>query len=315
MTEKPDVLIIGGGVAGLSAAIYTSREGFETTVLMGFEGSAISLTASIENYPGFETADGNALIERLSAQASEFGAKLVYGNAVKVNTDSPHFVKVNTDIGSEYEAKAVFIATGAVARLLGFEGEKEHYGRGVSTCATCDGFFYKDQHVLVVGGGDTAIEDSFFLNKTFNTKVDLLVRGEKFRTNSPDARKLMALADDPESSLNVHFSTQVEKLEFADNRISRIETNTGDVYNVDGLFVAIGRDPATQFLKDSTVPLNNEGYILTEAEGHRVAGEANRRIWAAGDVVDNRYSQAVTAAGDAAKSAIEMRTFLNSESS
>lgn len=315
MTKKVDVLVIGGGVAGLSAALYTSRENFSTTVLLGFEGSAISLTSSIENFPGFETQDGNALIEKMTGQVTEFGAETVYATATKVDTSNPEFVTVETDIAGTYEARSVFIATGAVARLLGFDGEKEHYGRGVSTCATCDGFFYKNQHVVVVGGGDTAIEDSLFLNKTFNSKVDLFVRGDKFRTNSPDARKLLALAEDPDTSINVHFGTKIESLEFEDNGISRIVTDTGVEYNPDGLFVAIGRDPATAFLKDSTVPLNDEGYIITVDGGHRVEGEANSRIWAAGDVVDVRYSQAITASGDAAKSAIEIRTFLNSESS
>lgn len=315
MTKKVDVLVIGGGVAGLTAALYTSRESFKTTVLLGFEGSALSLTASIENFPGFETQAGDALIDRLTSQVTEFGAETVYATATKIDTSNPDFVTVETDISGSYEARSVFIATGAVARLLGFEGEKEHYGKGVSTCATCDGFFYKDQHVIVVGGGDTAIEDSLFLNKTFNTKVDLFVRGDKFRTNSPDARKLLALASDPESSLNVHFNTKIEGLNFHEGKISQIITNTAEEYKVDGLFVAIGRDPSTVFLKDSTIMLDDSGYIITQKEGHRAAGEANSRIWAAGDVVDVKYSQAVTAAGDAAKSAIDIRTFLNSESS
>lgn len=313
MTKKVDVLIIGGGVAGFSAALYTAREGFNTVVLEGSEGSAISLTSSIENFPGFDTAHGAELADKVMEQATSFGAVGVYGNAVSLDTSPLTHVNVTDDSGNIYEARAVLIATGAVAKLIGLDKEKEFYGKGVSTCATCDGFFFAEKKVVVVGGGDTAVEDSLFLNKTFNTEVDLLVRGDKFRTNSPDARKLLELSQIEGSNVRIHFGLEAAELIVKDGEnFAGIITKTGETFNADGLFVAVGRIPNTAFLKGSTVQLDELGYVLATPT-NKASGEGNERIWAVGDVVDSRYAQAITASGRAVESAIDMRIMLNSE--
>ena len=312
-----DSLILGGGVAGLSASVYTSRSGLSTLIIEGelvsnteVPGGALMLTESIENFPGY-SGTGEGLIDKLREQSDEFGVERIEALALNLNADLDKDGYVSVDI-SEFGgenvtvyAKTIIIATGAVSRKLGVIGEDEFFGRGVSTCATCDGWAYDGKTVGVVGGGDTAIEDALYLAR--NTKhVHLFVRGDRLRTNSPESRLLLA-----KENVTVHWDTQVATINPSDegNKVGSITLTQpeGNIESqVDGLFVAVGRDPNTAFLRDSKVRLDDHGYIVTDAE-HRVSVSTNTfapNIFAVGDVADAKYVQAITAAGDAVKAAI-----------
>jgi len=311
-----DTLIIGGGVAGLSAAIYTIRSGMSTLVVEGelvsnteVPGGALMLTEAIENFPGF-TGTGEEFIENLRGQNDKFGVERVEALvlSVDVDLDSEGYVSAQvSEFGDEpvtVYAKTIIVATGAVSRKLNVPGEDEFYGRGVSTCATCDGWAYEGKTVGVVGGGDTAVEDAFYLAQKAEM-VHLYVRGDRLRTNSPESRLLME-----QSNVKVHWNTSVASVNASEDgkKLGDITlTNpSGEVKGqVDGLFVAVGRDPNTAFLKDSKVRLDDHGYVLTDDE-HRVTTGAGvlPNIFAVGDVADAKYVQAITAAGDAVKSAI-----------
>lgn len=312
-----DSLILGGGVAGLSASIYTVRSGLSTLIIEGelvsnteVPGGALMLTESIENFPGY-SGSGEGLIEKLREQAEEFGVEKVEALALNLNADvdSDGYVSVDvSEFGGEpvkVYAKTIIIATGAVSRKLGVVGEDEFFGRGVSTCATCDGWAYEGKTVGVVGGGDTAVEDALYLAR--NTQhVHLFVRGDRLRTNSPESRLLLG-----KDNVTVHWDTQVTTVNPSEdgNKLGSVTLAQldGSVESqVDGLFVAVGRDPNTMFLKDSKVRLDDHGYIVTDSE-HRVSVSTNTyapNIFAVGDVADAKYVQAITAAGDAVKAAI-----------
>jgi thioredoxin reductase (NADPH) len=311
-----DSLILGGGVAGLSASIYTIRSGMSTLVIEGelvsnteLPGGALMLTEAIENFPGY-TGTGEGLIENLREQADKFGVERAEAMALSIDVDIDEEGYVSVDV-SEYGdeplkvyAKTVIIATGAVSRKLGVPGEEEFFGRGVSTCATCDGWAYEGKTVGVVGGGDTAVEDAFYLAK--NTKhVHLFVRGDRLRTNSPESRLLLE-----QDNVTVHWDTRVDSVNASDegNKLGDITLDVNGEKKksqVDGLFVAVGRDPNTAFLKESKVRLDDHGYVLTDEE-HRVTtgGGILPNVFAVGDVADAKYVQAITAAGDAVKAAI-----------
>jgi len=312
-----DSLILGGGVAGLSASIYTIRSGMSTLVVEGelvsnteVPGGALMLTESIENFPGY-SGTGEGLIEKLREQADEFGVERTEAMALSLDADVNTDGYVSASI-SEYGgepvtvyAKTIIISTGAVSRKLGVPGEDEFFGRGVSTCATCDGWAYEGKTVSVVGGGDTAIEDALYLAK--NTQhVNLYVRGEKLRTNSPESRLLLS-----RENITVHWNTQVATVNPSEDgnklgSVTLLQSGNKVDSQIDGLFVAVGRDPNTAFLLESKVRLDDHGYVVTDSE-HRVGTSTNTfapNIFAVGDVADAKYVQAITAAGDAVKAAI-----------
>lgn len=283
---KHRIAIIGSGPAGLSAAIYTSRASIATTVYAGESpGGQLTKTTEIENYPGVMGKTGPELMMAMTEQAQKFGAKLVYETVRDLNK-----------VRGEYDA--VILAMGASPKLLGL-GEEKYFGKGLSTCAVCDAPFYRGKRAIVVGGGDAAIEDALALTK-FASEVTLIVRRDKLRASVIMQKRIL---DNPK--VKILWSSSVEKI----NGEEKIESvvSRGEVIATDGLFLAIGHIPATGFLKNSGVKLDEQGYILLKSFSMTdVPG-----VFAAGDCVDHRYRQAVTAAGMGVSAALDCERWLN----
>jgi thioredoxin reductase (NADPH) len=307
MQKHVDVIIIGSGPAGYTAAIYTARARLSTVVLQGYQtGGQLMLSTEVENFPGFDTGIlGPELMERLEAQARRFGAELVPEDALTVDFNQPPFVvKTDTD---EYTARAVIIATGASARWLGLPNEQHLLGRGVSVCATCDGFFFRGKEVIVVGGGDTAMEEALFLTH-YARQVTIVHRRETFRA-SP------ILVEQAQSHPKIRFvrSSEVGDIlgEDAVTGVVLRHTQTGEeqIVPVQGIFLAVGHHPNTELFR-GMLQLNQEGYILpAERTMTTIAG-----IFAAGDVADPHYRQAITAAADGSRAAMDVRRWLERQS-
>jgi len=300
-----DVVIIGSGPAGLTAALYTARANLKPVVVEGLlAGGQLMQTTDVENYPGFpEGIMGPELMEKFKAQAARFGAKFIAGDAASVDFSKRPFT-IETDEGT-VTARAVIVATGASPKILGIPGEKEYAGRGVSYCATCDGFFFRNQEIVVVGGGDTAMEEANFLTR-FGSRVTVVHRRDAFRASkimgdrliaNPKARVLWNSAVSEVKGDGVKVSSVVVKN--LKNGESREEP-------CNGFFVAIGHEPNTSLFK-SVLPLNGEGYIKLEAHGSFTNIEG---VFAAGDVHDHVYRQAVTAAGAGCRAAIDCERWL-----
>jgi thioredoxin reductase (NADPH) len=300
------VLIIGSGPAGLTAAIYAARANLEPIVLAGSAaGGQLMLTSEVENYPGFpEGIDGPDLMNRFREQAARFGTTLVDVDIDKVDFSSRPF-RVWAR-GTEYRGESVIIATGAEAMWLDIESEQRLRGRGVSACATCDGFFFRDREIAVVGGGDSAMEEATYLTK-FASKVHLMHRRDAFR-----ASKIMVDRTLAHPKIEVHTNTEVAEV-LGDAKVEGLrirDTETGDEREMalEGLFIAIGHRPNTGVFKD---------WLETDAKGYLVAHDHTRSkidgVFIAGDVHDHRYRQAVTAAGDGCKAAIDAERWLESE--
>jgi thioredoxin reductase (NADPH) len=298
-----DVIIIGSGPAGYTAAIYLSREDFKPVVLAGMEqGGQLTLTNVVENYPGFpEGVLGAELMARFRAQAAKFGARFVNGSATGVDFGSRPF-KVAADSGA-YLANSVILAPGASARWLGLESEKKFTGKGVSSCATCDGPFYRNKSVVVVGGGDTAMEDSLFLTK-FASSVTIIHRRHEFRASKIMQERVMA-----SSKIKVVWDSTIDEIlgnsKVTGVRVRNLKTNEASELKTDGVFVAIGYTPNTGFLQGK-LPLDEQGYIITSDE----VRTGIKGVFVAGDVADRVYRQAVTAASSGAKAALAARAYL-----
>lgn len=306
--EVLDVVIIGGGISGLSAGIYAARAGMRTVVLQGefismneMPGGQLMLTPEIENYPGFAGGSGSELIDTIQTQAQKFGAEIIDEGAVAYEfgeDGAPHIVRTAE---SSYQTKTIILATGAVARRLGVTGEDEFFGYGVSVCATCDGAFFGDVPVAVVGGGDSAVEDALFLTE-YASKVYLIHRRDTLRTTSPQARALLQ-----HPKVEIVWNSTVDHIKGADKKVHGVVLHDGSVLDVNGVFVAIGHDPAVKHLQGTVVGLNDGNYIVTsQPTTHtNVPG-----VFAAGDVVDDIYRQAITAAGSGAKAAMDAHRWL-----
>src|SRR6187397_961924 len=305
-TVDAKVVIIGSGPAGLTAAIYASRANLEPVVLAGSApGGQLMLTSDVENYPGFEDGiQGPDLMAAMRAQAERFGSRLFDVDIDRVDfSERPFRIWAR---GTEYRAQSVVIATGASALWLGLDSETRLRGRGVSACATCDGFFFRDREIAVVGGGDTAFEEALYLTR-FATKVHLLHRRETFR-----ASKIMVDRAYDHPKIEIHPNTAVEEV-LGDHKVEGVrlsDTTGGDerTLPVDGLFVAIGYRPNTEAFRD-WLDVDEKGYLVVHDEtGSKIEG-----VFIAGDVHDHRYRQAVTAAGDGCKAAIDAERWLESE--
>jgi thioredoxin reductase (NADPH) len=305
-SDVRSVIIIGSGPAGYTAAIYAARAELKPLVLEGAvtAGGALMNTTEVENFPGFpEGIMGPALMENLRAQAERFGAELVTDDAVSV--DLTGAIKVVVDgAGNEYRAHAVILAMGSGYRELGVEGEKRLSGHGVSWCATCDGFFFRNQNIAVVGGGDSALEEATFLTR-FAEKVTLVHRRDSLR-----ASKIMqerALANE---KIDFAWNSAVEEVVGGDKleSLTLRDTVTGETRSlpVTGLFVAIGHDPRSELIKGQ-VHLDEEGYVLVEGRSTRTNLEG---VFACGDLVDHTYRQAITAAGSGCAAALDAERFL-----
>ena len=302
MSEK--VLIIGSGPAGLTAAIYAARAGLDPLMVEGMErGGQLMITTDVENYPGFpDGIMGPDLMEQIRKQAERFGTRIISSNVTSVDfTERPFQVSVGSD---DYRADAVIISTGASARWLGVPGEEKLRGFGVSACATCDGFFFREKELVVVGGGDSAMEEALFLTK-FATKVTVIHRRDEFRASQIMVDRVM---DHPK--IEVVWDTVVEEI-LGDSLVTGVslrnrKTDEVSQMDVDGVFVAIGHDPNTDIFKGQ-IDLDEDGYILTPPGSTATSVEG---VYAAGDVADRVYRQAVTAAGMGCQAALDAERFL-----
>jgi len=318
-TAVRDVLIIGSGPAGLTAAVYTARANLAPLVLEGEPsstsdqpGGQLMLTTEVENYPGFpDGIMGPELMMNMRAQAERFGAELRTEKATKVDLSAAPFgVWVGDPDAAEptYRSKAIIVSTGARSLMLGVPGEAELLGYGVSTCATCDGFFFRGQDIAVVGGGDSAIEEANFLTK-FADSVTLIHRRDQLR-----ASKIMQDRAKANPKIRFKWNSVVTQVLGEDGKVSSLElrdTVTGDLETmpVTGLFVAIGHQPNTDLFKGQ-LAMEDNGYLVTEPGSSRTNVEG---VFACGDVQDHTYRQAVTAAGSGCMAAIDVERWLESQ--
>ena len=299
-----NVIIIGSGPAGLTAALYAGRAEIEPLVLTGLQpGGQLTITTDVENYPGFpEGVQGPELMQKLTKQAERFGANILQENVVSVDLSTKPY-KVKTD-ASEYQAKSIIIATGSEVKWLGLENETRLRGKGVTACATCDGFFFYDFDILVIVGGDSSMEEALFLTK-FGKSVTIVHRRDEFK-----ASKIMLKR--AQENPKISFITDVTILDilgqdsFTGIRIK--DNKTGEERDIvaQGYFVAIGHTPAVQIFKDAGIELDDKGYI---AQKHFTQTNIPG-VFVAGDVHDHRYRQAVVSAGEGCKAALDAEKYL-----
>ncbi len=308
-THKTKVLIIGAGPAGYTAAIYAARASMSPIVVQGQQpGGQLTITADVENYPGFaEAVQGPWLMEQMSAQAAKMGAKLVYDTIADADFSKRPFV-CKADSGDEFVADSVIIATGAQARWLGLESETKFRGFGVSGCATCDGFFFRGKEVVVVGGGNSAMEEALYLTH-HASKVTIIHRRDEFRGERVLRQRVAA-----NPKMAVVWDSVVEEILGVDEphlsvtgvRIRNVKSGAESVIKTDGVFVAIGHTPATAIFK-GRIDMDEQGYILTKSDSTATGVDG---VFAAGDVKDKVYRQAVTAAGMGCMAALEAEKYL-----
>jgi len=311
-TKHTKVLIIGSGPAGYTAAVYAARAMLKPILVYGIEpGGQMATTTDVENFPGFaDVIQGPWLMEQMRDQAKEVGTELIEDHISSVNLKSTPF-EARGDGSQKYTADSIIIATGAQARWLNLKSEQEFRGFGVSACATCDGFFFKEKEVAVVGGGNAAVEEAIFLTK-FASKVKLIHRRNSLRAEKMLQKKLME-----NKKIEIIWDSVLEEV-LGDKepknvkgiKIKNVKTNKVEELKIDGLFIAIGHDPATILFKDQ-LKMDKEGYLITKSDSTvtNVPG-----VFAAGDVKDKIFRQAVTAAGLGCMSALEAEKFLSSKS-
>jgi thioredoxin reductase (NADPH) len=305
MEKLYDIIIIGSGPAGYTAAIYAARANLSVLMLQGYQvGGQLMLTSDVENYPGFEEGIlGPPMMEKFEAQARRFGTEVIPEDVISIDFNKRPF-KVTTDSG-EYQARAIIISTGASAKWLGLPSEQRLQGRGVSACATCDGFFFKNKDVAVIGGGDTAMEEATFLTR-YASHVTVIHRRDSLR-----ASKIMQDRAFKNPKISFIWDTEITEV-LGENEVTglllhNLKTDEESILPVQGFFLAIGHKPNTDLFK-GILDMDKVGYIVpVEYTMTNIPG-----VFAAGDVTDHRYRQAVTAAGDGCRAAIDAEHWLES---
>jgi thioredoxin reductase (NADPH) len=306
-TELPthDVIVVGAGPAALTAAIYTTREDIDTLLFeRGVVGGLAAVTDKIDNYPGFsDGVEGLKLADELRMQAERFGAVIELGEVTAIH-DEGEYKRLETTSG-EMRAKAVLIATGSDYKKIGVPGEKEYYARGVHYCATCDGAFYRDKRLVVVGGGNSAIQEAIFLTR-FASHIDILVRST-IKASDVLEQDLQKYVD--EGKVTVHLGTSTDEIVGVDNSVTRvIGTKEGKKteFETDGVFVFVGLEPNSQFIKESPIRLDEIGFVLTDQ--HLMTNMPG--VFAAGDIRSGATMQIASASGEGATAALKIREHL-----
>ncbi|MGC5306082.1 thioredoxin-disulfide reductase [Micromonospora zamorensis] len=312
MDEVRNLIIIGSGPAGYTAAVYAARANLKPLIIEGVQsGGALMTTTEVENFPGF--ADGilgPELMDNMRKQAERFGAEFLTDDVTRVELvdtgDAGSGALSTVWVGeTAYQARSIILSTGSAWRPLGVPGEQEYLGHGVSSCATCDGFFFRNQHIVVVGGGDSAMEEASFLTR-FAESVTIIHRRDSFR-----ASKIMADRALSNEKIKVEWNSTVEEILGDDGkvtgvRVRNVHTGETKVLDVTGVFVAIGHDPRSELFRGQ-VEMDDEGYVKVQAPGTRTNVPG---VFAAGDVVDHTYRQAITAAGTGCAAALDAERFI-----
>ena len=305
--DTRNLIIIGSGPAGMSAAIYAARASLKPLLIEGYQaGGQLMITSEVENYPGFKDGvTGPELMAEFRSQAERFGAEILTSDVTKVELDGE--VKKVWVEEEQYESRSVIIATGATANFLGLENEKRLLGRGVSACATCDGFFFQDRTICVIGGGDSAMEEATFLTR-YASKVYLVHRRDEFR-----ASKIMISKAEQDPKIEFILSSVLEDV-LGEERVTgiRIRNKKGDEISelsLDGVFIAIGHTPNTKLFQGQ-IDMDEKGYITTSQDKSKQTGTNLNGVFACGDVQDSRYRQAITAAGSGCMAALDAEHFL-----
>jgi thioredoxin reductase (NADPH) len=303
---KHDVIIVGAGPAALTAAIYTTREDIETLLFeRGVIGGLAAVTDKVDNYPGFaEGIEGLTLATNLQQQAERFGAVIELGEVTAIH-DEGQYTRLETTSG-DMLARAVLIATGSDYKKINVPGEQEYYARGVHYCATCDGAFYRDKKIVVVGGGNSAVQEAIFLTR-FATHIDLLVRGDKFRASDVLQKDLENYKD----KITVHFNTTTDEIVGENNEVKKVvgtDKVTGEKveFEVDGIFIFVGLKPNSEFLAGTPIELDEIGFVKTDT--HLQTNMPG--VFAAGDIRSGATMQIASAVGEGATAALVMREFI-----
>ena len=305
--QKEKVVIIGSGAAGLTAAIYAARANLNPLVIEGIQpGGQLTITTDVENYPGYaDVVQGPWMMEQMRSQAINVGARIVSDIITKVDF-SNNEKKLTSDNNKIFEAETVIVATGAQARWLGLDSEKKFNGKGVSACATCDGFFYKNKEVAVIGGGNTAVEEALYLSNICS-KVTLIHRRDQLRSEKILQDRLFQ-----KNNVNVLWNKTVSEIQGDENGVNGLKLNSRDssqqdILKVHGVFIAIGHDPSTAPFKNA-LEMDEDGYIIAKKLGTSLTNVQG--VFAAGDCVDKIYRQAVTAAGMGCMAALDAEKWL-----
>lgn len=308
--QKEKVVIIGSGAAGLTAAIYAARANLNPLVIEGIQpGGQLTITTDVENYPGYaDVVQGPWMMEQMKLQAIKVGARIISDIVTKVNFNND-IKNIILDSKKIFECETVIITTGAQAKWLGLESENQFNGKGVSACATCDGFFYRNKEVAVIGGGNTAVEEALYLSNICS-KVTLVHRRDKLRSEQILQKRLFA-----KENIEIVWDSVVSQIKGDENGVNALEllsTNSNDkkLIKLDGVFIAIGHVPSTEPFKNS-IDMDNEGYIIAKKPGTSFTNVDG--VFAAGDCVDKIYRQAVTAAGMGCMAALDAEKWLQNK--
>ena len=307
--QREKVIIIGSGAAGLTAAIYAARANLNPIVIEGIQpGGQLTITTDVENYPGYaDVVQGPWMMEQMRSQAIKVGARIINDIVVKIDLKKNEKIVV-LDSNKSLTADTIIIATGAQAKWLGLESENKYNGRGVSACATCDGFFYRNKEVAVVGGGNTAVEEALYLSNICS-KVNLIHRRDTLRSEKILQDRLFS-----KKNINIIWNNEVSEILGDENGVNALKListkqNKTEIIKVNGVFIAIGHSPSTKPFKD-VLEMDNEGYIIAQKPGTTITNLDG--VFAAGDCVDKIYRQAVTAAGMGCMAALDAEKWIQS---